>query len=633
MRWVILALVSVWAVLSVVAYTVVIPSRAGDEPIIASYFDVASEPAESLPESLREFLDGFRAHAEGELGTALPPDLSEIFTLERERRDRVLGLFREYHASNRPAGTPALGSVPRLVWSTDDNPARRTQAALFRAWHLKTYGTPIDIVTDPANRDITKVVIQCVAGKGPDIIESYGPAQLRQMVDAGVALDVTAEATGGGFGIERAFEAAWPSMSVEDGSGELRQYAFPCNVGYTVLFYHKDLFEQAGLQEPSGEWSIAEATAMAKQLIEHARGQGIQRRVGLMNLGAWDMALAAGGRFLNEDGTASVYNSAQTIAGLTAFQNMMYVDRVSPTPAEAASMATAGGASMNTTAETASASSLFAEKVAAMYVGGRWEYASLASRNFEQVIRPAAQRELALGSLGEREAALVREAIEILQRDILNHLSDAQFEALTGTLTEADRRRLLQVGVAHVPSVTGRPFYTAGARVAVVNRSSELREEAVRFLAFLGSREYNEQINGAFDSICGVPEFCLDESGISGPPRALPGLEEMDSPVFVEAMLMYAEPEQLSAFIGSGRLGALAGPVVEKLEKRDIGPAEAARVIENRINNQIAANLRRDDALRERWEAMVGAAFDPDPSVSLRLQVERARAARAGGES
>jgi len=299
-------------------------------------------------------------------------------------------------------------------------------------------------------------------------------------------------------------------------------------------------------------------------------------------------------------------------------------------------MATAGGANMNTTAETASASSLFADKVAAMYVGGRWEYAQMASRNFEQVIRPAAMRIIGLGVVDAPTAQLIEEAIEILSRDILNPLSDEQYEALVGTIPVVDRPRLLQVGVAHVPSVTGTPFYMAGARVAVVNRSSELREEAVRFLRFLGSEIYNEQINGAFDSICGVPEYCLDEDGIAGPPRALPGLEQMDSPVFVEAMLDYAEPEQLSDFIGPGRLGALAGPVIEKLEKRDIGPAEAARVIENRINMQIAANLRRDDALRERWEAMTGVEFDPDPSVPLRVQVERARStavSEAGGGS
>lgn len=632
MRWVILVLVAMWVVLSVVAYTVVLPNEAEDGAIIAAYFEVDGE----APERVQAFLDGFREYASGELGQSLPPDLNQVFALPVDQRDRIVELFRAYYASDRPEGMPALSAVPRLVWSTDDNPARRTQAALFRAWHLKTYGEPIDIVTDPANRDITKVVIQCVAGKGPDIIESYGPSQLQQMVDAGVALDVTAAAQAEGFGIERAFEAAWPSMAVEQEDGGWLQYAFPCNVGYTVLFYHRDLFEQAGVEAPSGPWSINEATVKAKALIEHARERGIERRVGLMNLGAWDMALAAGGRFLNEEGTASAYNSSETIAGLTAFQNMMYVDRVSPTPAEAASMATAGGASMNTTAETASASSLFADKVAAMYVGGRWEYAQLASRNFEQVIRPASMRELATGQMSDAEAGLVREAMAILQRDILNPMSDAQFEALTRTLNDSDRSRLLQVGVAHMPSVTGTPFYMAGARVAVVNRSSALREEAVRFLRFLSSDVYNEQINGAFDSICGVPEFCLDEDGISGPPRALPGLEQMDSPVFVEAMLSYAEPEQLSDFIGPGRLGALAGPVIEKLEKRDIGPAEAARVIENRINMQIAANLRRDVVMRERWEAMVGAEFDPDPSVPLRLQVERARSSAvsmAGGGS
>ena len=602
MRWVILALVSVWTVLTVVGYTVVLPSEAEDIDIIASYFEVDGE---ADPE-LQAFLDGFRAFARDRTGDDVPNDLNAILTFPRRPTrspDRPVPRVPRIESSGRHA-LARCGADARLVHRRQPgstHPSRAVPGVVPA--DLQPADPHCDRPSEPRHHQSRDPVRR---GQGPDIIESYGPSQLQQMVEAGVALDVTDAAQRDGFGIERAFQAAWPSMAVEQRGGEWRQYAFPCNVGYTVLFYHRDLFEQAGVQPPSGPWSIEQATEKAKALIENARDRGIERRVGIMNLGAWDMALAAGGRFLNEEGTASVYNSPETIAGLTAFQNMMYVDRVSPTPAEAASMATAGGANMNTTAETASASSLFADKVASMYVGGRWEYAQMASRNFEQVIRPAAERELASGRLSDADSELVREAIMILRRDILNPLTNAQYDALIGTLNDSDRSRLLQVGVAHVPSVTGTPFYMAGARVAVVNRSSQLRDEAVRFLCFLGSEVYNEQINGAFDSICGVPAYCIDEDGISGPPRALPGLEQMDSPVFVEAMLEYAEPEQLSDFIGPGRLGALAGPVIEKLEKRDIGPAEAARVIEKRINMQIAANLRRDASLRERWEELTG---------------------------
>ncbi len=613
MRWLIVILLLVWTGLTFLAYGVVRPDRRADDEVIRAFMEVGDDP----PASLVELFASFRAASPVEL----PERLADVPSLPDERRRGIYDAFRRHHDARRDV---PLAETPVLIWSTDDNAARDLQCRLFRVWHLRTYGEPVDIRPDPANRDITKVVIQCVAGKGPDLIESYGPSQIRQMVGAGVALDVTDAAREGGFGLDRIFDAAIPSASVPDAEGRPRQYAFPCNVGYTVLFYHADLFAAAGVEPPSGPWTIDDAIARAQRLLEHARGEGIQRRVGIMNLGAWDMALAAGGRFFDDAGTASIYASPETIAGLTAFQDMMYVHRVSPTPAEAASMASGGGANMNATAESASASSLFAAKVTAMYVGGRWEYVSLARRNRDRVLLPAIERALADDALdASRREPLVR-AASSLERDVLRELGDAEREAIAAILTVDDRARLVQLGVAHVPTVTGTPLYVAGARVAVVNRSSRHVEHATRFLRFLATETYNEHINQTFDSICGVPEFCTDEDGIAGPPRPLPGLEAMDSPVFAEAMLEHARAEQLSPFIGRGRLGDLATPVIERLQNRDVGPAEAARLIEKRINDQIADNLRRDDALRRRWESLTGIAFDPRSDLSVREQIEAA---------
>ncbi|MGP1346179.1 MAG: ABC transporter substrate-binding protein [Phycisphaerales bacterium] len=720
MRWLLTGLVGLWALLSVFAYTVVRGEGGRDEALIAAYLVVASEQrsgagpsgpdgggvegaastdgaggsdvvgsgVSGLSAGHDEFgriIDAFleRASAIGVPGVGEPGsgvvegsgqpdftrgDLPRILDLPESERRVYQDAFR---AAYREVTGRALSEAPVLVWSTDDNPARRVQTQLFREWHLRHYGTPVDIVTDPSNRDATKTIVQSTAGAGPDLIEAYGPAELRQFVDAGIALDVTERAQREGFGVETVFAAARSSIGVEEGSGirdqgsggeekkasgtrhqasrgeeETQealdsgwvQYGYPCNVGYTVLFYHRDVFAEAGIDVPSEAWTMGEAIEVARRLTE-TRGEGGRRRVGIMNIGAWDIALGAGGRFLNEDGTASIYNSAETIEAFRTYQAMMYEHRVMPSPAEAASMAASGGAAMNAGAEAASASALFAAKVTAMYVGGRWEYVSLAQRNRDRVIFPAIERRLAAlagdGSAAARtEAALLEGARASLRRDVLIPLSDEQFAAMEGVLDDEDRSRLIQLGVAHVPTLTGVPYYSAAARVAIVNRASPRAEYAQRFLRFLSSEAYNEQINRTFDSICGVPAYCFDADGIAGPPRPLPGLEAFDSPVFGEAMGTYAEAWRLSPFIGRNRLGMLAGQVMERLTNNEIGAAEAARLIEDRINAQIMANLVRDPALRARWEAMVGVELDPD--VNLRVQVERARGERervgVGGE-
>ncbi len=626
MRWLILALAGVWGVLTALAYVVVVPETTRDQDVIRAYWQVAADAEKSQSggkpaEIVRQFF-ALPAQSGKTPASALALPLAE--------QEPLMAAFRAYLSESH--GTD-LKSVPALVWSTDDNPARRVQCQLFRVWHLRTFGEPIDIVPDPTNRDITKTIVQCVAGAGPDIIEAYGPAELGQMVSAGVALDVTEEATKHGFGVGTVWPAAVSSVAIDTGEHRLeagatmRQYAYPCNVGYTVIFYHRDLFRQAGVPEPTSPWNLDQLVAASKKLMS-ADPSG--RRVGIMGLGAWNLALWGGNTFYNENQTASLYNNPKTIAGFRAYQDLMYREKVMPTPAEAASMASSGGANMNAGAESASASALFAAKIAAMVSDGRWSYVGMAQRNRDRVIKPAVERRLKAlegdsSEAGARERGLLESGLKSWMTDVLVPITPEQHAALSACLTDEDRTRLIDVGVMHVPTVDGTPYYEAAARVAIVNRVSKHKELALRFMRFLASPEYNNQINHTFDSICGVPAFCLAEKGggkavgIKGPPEPLPGLEAFDSPVFVEAMEKYAGDWELSPFIGRGRLGMIAGPIMEKLTNNSITPEEAAKEIEEGINGQIRANLIRDEELRREWERRVGKAFLRD--VPLREQV------------
>ena len=210
MRVVIAGLLALWTVLTVFAYLVVLPDKSRDDELVLALFEAGatSAPGE-LPENL-SFLHGAWPEGLDRL------DAAQIDRLPLTERRTQLQRMREWYQQQRtdsPDALPDLDDVPVLVWSTDDNPARRVQTRLFRAWHLREYGEPIDIVTDPSNRDITKTIVQCIAGAGPDIIEAYGPAELAQFVGAGVALDVTDRAAQDGFSIDRVFAAAVSSIA------------------------------------------------------------------------------------------------------------------------------------------------------------------------------------------------------------------------------------------------------------------------------------------------------------------------------------------------------------------------------------------------------------------------------------
>ena len=533
----------------------------------------------------------------------------------------------------------AVSDVPRLVWSTGPNPARRVQMAMFRAWHFETFGSAVDIVADPSNRDLTKSIVQSVAGAGPDVIEYIGGAHLTTLVDAGIALDITEYAQEHDFGIGTVFPAAVSSVARADAAGQMRQYGYPCNLDYKVLLYHRDLFDQAGVAHPSGGWSIDEMRAVASEVLA-SQELSIRPAFAFMSLGPFDAVLAGGGElFATSTRAYSAYNSDETVRALELYQDLMYVHGTMPRPAEAASMSasTAGGFGGGS---TVSAPGLFAQKSVLMHVGGRWEYVVYAIANRDRVYVPAIDRTLSgldTESHAGRIAAL-ESARESLLRDVLLPLKPAELAALRECLNDGDRAGLLHIGVAHVPTSTGTPYYAVAARSSVVNRALTQRDperlaHAKRFIRFLGSEAYNEQINGTFDSIAGRVEYCVDDDGVAGVPAALPGLEDFDAPVFTEVVLDYGAERVLSEYIGRHRLMRLMTEVLEDVQSGSIEPGVAARRAEEAVNRQIVANVMRDARLRAQWVLDTG--VDPSVlvpglrdssgrSISLREQIERA---------
>lgn len=584
-----------WSVLTLFGLWFVLPDRDADVALIVAVWDLGDA---NLEEAYR---DWYASNAVGESPTFAR--LAAVSADDSERQ-RHIEMFREFYNETQPT---SLDDVPRLVWATDDNPARRLQMQLFRRWHLENYGELIDIVTDPASRDtregasVTKPVVQSIGGAGADILETYGPKQLEAMVRSGIALDVSSDAQSRGFGFERCFDAARSSF-VYDG----RQYGFPANVGYTVLFYHKDMFEDAGIEMPTGGWSIDQLVEISHALTVESDDIPGGKRFGIVGMHPWPMSLSAGAMFFSDDGSRSTYNSQNTVVAYQHYLDLMYTHKVMPTPADSASMAAAGGFTGGGNNEL-----FFAARLCAMTTGGRWSYPTFAQRNFNSVIRPRLEAIAAVSS--NRDLIhRIENIIESLDKDVLIPLASDDYRLIRDSLTDEDRANLMRVGVAHVPTVNGDIKYTdVGARVALVNAASPRREYALRFLEFLGSEAYNERINQAFDSICGVIEYCVDDDGISGPPEPLPGLEDFDSHVFVEAM-DGAESQQLSDFIGPERVGDLAGRVMDQLTNNRFSAAEAAKLIEDRLNAQIKANIIRESHLQALWESLHGHPFDPD---------------------
>ncbi len=90
------------------------------------------------------------------------------------------------------------------------------------------------------------------------------------------------------------------------------QYAAPSSFSDVVLYYNKDLFDAAGLDYPSSDWTWADEQAAAEALTDQAAGVwGDHQPVSFYEF--YKVLAQNGGEFLNEDRTAVAFNTPEGV--------------------------------------------------------------------------------------------------------------------------------------------------------------------------------------------------------------------------------------------------------------------------------------------------------------------------------
>jgi raffinose/stachyose/melibiose transport system substrate-binding protein len=92
----------------------------------------------------------------------------------------------------------------------------------------------------------TAVEPRMQAGDPPDLFQSWGGGELMEQVDAGLVRDISDDVEPW---IGTLNEAAVKMYQVED-----RQYGIPFDLGMVGFWYNKDLFAEAGIDEPPTTW-------------------------------------------------------------------------------------------------------------------------------------------------------------------------------------------------------------------------------------------------------------------------------------------------------------------------------------------------------------------------------------------
>jgi len=249
-----------------------------------------------------------------------------------------------------------VGGKLLLTWTSDDNPARREQIKLFNDSHPQ-----YELRLDPNNAGMEKVIVQSLAGVGPELFDCYSYAQLTAFVKAGVAWDVTPLYEKCGMKKEEIWPVVYPNCIYEG-----RIYGHPTNAACDAIWYNKRIFRENNEPYPSGDWTWEQFIAVAKRLTKRNPDGRYEYFGFLSNRQEWyPMIRQFGGRLYTEDGTRCAMDSPECVRAIQLMQDLIYKYQVMPGPNQEAAMAAAGGWGSGVI-------TLFGGGKGAMAHGGRW---------------------------------------------------------------------------------------------------------------------------------------------------------------------------------------------------------------------------------------------------------------------
>lgn len=205
-------------------------------------------------------------------------------------------------------------------------------------------------------------------------------------------------------------------------------YGLPRDFQTIVLFYNRDMFDAAGVDYPTGDWTYDDLLAAAKTLTKDNDGDGKIDQYGI-STDTWDMELfwseaiwAYGGKIISEDHSKTLIGEGGAREAW-AFIDSLYKEGVMPTPT------TSGEFGFD----------LFQSGMAAMTTIGHWAVPGYvqAGINFDAAPMPK-------GPAGQ--ATSVNSAGFVISKDSKN--ADAAFEFIKFALSEAGQKRLAELGFA-----------------------------------------------------------------------------------------------------------------------------------------------------------------------------------------
>jgi multiple sugar transport system substrate-binding protein len=219
----------------------------------------------------------------------------------------------------------------------------------------------INVETAPFDNYFTKLQTLIAGGMAPDIFE-LNYENFVTYAAKGLLLDLNPLTE-----TDASFDASiyYPRAN-EPFSYNNMQLGLPATFSTVVLYYNKDLFDQAGVAYPQEDWTWADAVEAGKQLTDPAAGvYGLHSGIQFWEF--YKKAAQNNCQFFNEDKTEVLINSPECVQALETMISFVETEKIMPSQADM------GGLSDG---------DMFLQGKLAMDVTGIWMFAAFADAPF-----------------------------------------------------------------------------------------------------------------------------------------------------------------------------------------------------------------------------------------------------------
>lgn len=204
-------------------------------------------------------------------------------------------------SATKQAAAPDGKSVVRYMNFSSNDGHEKDLTAIVNAFQAANPNITVQVETVPYADYFTKLQTAVAGGTAADAFElNYE--------------NFVTYATNGSLAELKSVDSSVYKKSLYDAfNTDGKQYGVPESFSNVVLFYNQELFDAAGVEYPTADWTWADEQAAAEQLTDAAAGVwGDYQPISYHEY--YKAVQQAGGDFLSEDGTEAAFDSEAGIA-------------------------------------------------------------------------------------------------------------------------------------------------------------------------------------------------------------------------------------------------------------------------------------------------------------------------------